>query len=82
MLILIITAEDHGNPEMTGRVTMTITLLDENDNPPTFIPPFGYAVVASEDEPIGSVLLTPVSGYTDCMSTNNLSPPHFIKGCY
>lgn len=63
MLILIITAEDHGSPENTGSVTMTITLLDENDNPPTFVPPFGYAVVTPEDEPVGSVLLVPVSGY-------------------
>lgn len=60
-LILVITAEDHGSPENTGSVTMTITLLDENDNPPTFVPPFGYAVVAPEDEPVGSVLLVPVS---------------------
>lgn len=67
-LILVITAEDHGSPENTGSVTMTITLLDENDNPPTFVPPFGYAVVAPEDEPVGSVLLVPVSGYTACPS--------------
>ena len=84
MLILIITAEDHGSPENTGSVTMTITLLDENDNPPTFVPPFGYAVVTPEDQPVGSVLLVPVSGLTLYMSTipTYVSPPHLTSGCY
>lgn len=85
-LILVITAEDHGSPENTGSVTMTITLLDENDNPPTFVPPFGYAVVAREDEPIGSVLLVPVSDYTLPVHHNYIyiymSPPHLTTGCY
>ena len=62
-LELVITAEDHGMPEMTGSVTMTITLLDENDNAPTFIPQFGYAVEVAENTPVGSVLPVPVGGW-------------------
>ena len=60
-LVFTITAEDHGDPRLITRVTMTITLLDENDNPPTFVPPFGYAVLVPEDEVVGSILLTAVS---------------------
>lgn len=85
MLILIITAEDHGSPENTGSVTMTITLLDENDNPPSFVPPFGYAVVTPEDQSVGSVLLVPVSGlHSTCPPPLHtcMSPPHLISGCY
>lgn len=72
-LILVITAEDHGSPENTGSVTMTITLLDENDNPPTFVPPFGYAVVAPEDEPVGSVLLVPAATDPDLFGGGQIS---------
>ena len=45
---------------------MTITLLDENDNRPTFIPQFGYAVVVQEDKAVGSILMTAVS-YTQSL---------------
>ena len=64
-LVFTITAEDHGTPTLITRVTMTITLLDENDNPPTFVPPFGYAVLVPEDEAVGTVLLTAVSASHD-----------------
>lgn len=77
-LVLIITAEDHGNPERTGSVTMTITLLDENDNPPTFVPQFGYSVLVPEDQEVGSVLLTVVSSALCCVlrcSCSTPSPP-------
>ena len=60
-LEFIITAEDHGSPEMTTSVTMTIILLDENDNTPLFIPQFGYAVIVPEDAAIGTPLITAVS---------------------
>ena len=60
-LELVITAEDHGTTPLITRVTMTITLLDENDNIPTFVPQFGYAVIAPEDTAVGSVLITAVS---------------------
>ena len=60
-LELVITAEDHGSPERTTRVTMTISLLDENDNTPVFIPQFGYAVIVPEDTTVSSLLTTAVS---------------------
>ena len=65
ILTLVITAEDHGVPENTGSVTMTISLLDENDNAPTFVPQFGYAVRVEENGRTGTLLLTVVTLHTN-----------------
>ena len=48
---------------------MTITLLDENDNPPTFVPQFGYAVSVAENQGVGSVLHTAVSRLSTVLSS-------------
>ena len=58
-LELIITAEDAG--DRASSITMTITLEDENDNIPFFIPKFGYALSVPEDTEVGTVLTVAVS---------------------
>lgn len=42
---LVITAEDHGTPSLSSTVTVTVTVLDENDNTPKFSLPFYQASV-------------------------------------
>ena len=80
-LELVITAEDHGAPEMTTTVTMTITLQDENDNSPLFVPQFGYAVVISEDSTVGTLLTTAVSYSLSSFPSLSLSQTDSTGGC-
>lgn len=42
---LIVTAKDHGTPSLSSTVTVSITVLDENDNMPKFSLPFYQASV-------------------------------------
>ncbi|XP_046715409.1 protocadherin gamma-A11-like [Silurus meridionalis] len=54
---LILTAFDGGNPQKSGTVKITVTVLDANDNSPVFSQPI-YRVSLSENSPIDTVVVT------------------------
>ncbi|XP_053500578.1 protocadherin-16 isoform X2 [Ictalurus furcatus] len=51
-----VVAQDHGIPSLTSTATVEVTVLDINDNSPTFSSS-SYAVDISEDSAIGSLVL-------------------------
>ncbi|XP_063241640.1 protein dachsous [Bacillus rossius redtenbacheri] len=53
---LTVIATDEGNPQLTGTATLRVTIIDVNDNPPTF-PPHSVITV-SEGTEVGAVLTT------------------------
>ncbi|KAF4082073.1 hypothetical protein AMELA_G00147500 [Ameiurus melas] len=53
---LEVVAQDHGIPSLTSTATVEVTVLDINDNSPTFSSS-SYAVDISEDSAIGSLVL-------------------------
>ena len=54
---LTILARDGGTPSLTGTSTVTIAILDANDNAPEF-PMDSFSTAVPEDEPVGSIILT------------------------
>ncbi|XP_046715389.1 protocadherin gamma-A11-like isoform X6 [Silurus meridionalis] len=54
---LILTAFDGGNPQKSGTVKITVTVLDANDNSPVFSQPI-YRVSLSENIPKDSLVVT------------------------
>ena len=54
---LEVLAIDGGFPPLTGTALLAVTVTDRNDNPPRFIQPV-YAGSLTEDEPIGTSILT------------------------
>lgn len=52
---LILTAQDGGDPVLSGTAQLTIVVLDNNDNEPAFDLPV-YKVSLSENVPVGSLL--------------------------
>ncbi|KAM8848075.1 uncharacterized protein ACB058_011859 [Synchiropus picturatus] len=67
-LSLVLTAEDGGNPQMTGTMQIHVTVLDANDNAPVFSKPV-YEAKITENSPIGT-LVTKVSA-TDADKGSN-----------
>eukprot|EP00061_Rhincodon_typus_P005453 g24984.t1 len=53
---LTIVAKDHGSPQSSSTVSVHITVLDINDNSPTF-PQSSYSIDIAEDSAVGTVLL-------------------------
>ncbi|XP_056408915.1 protocadherin-16 [Hyla sarda] len=53
---MTILVQDSGNPPLSASTTITISVLDLNDNTPTFSEPSFHAEVA-EDAPVGSLVL-------------------------
>uniref|UniRef100_A0A8B9G1I7 Cadherin domain-containing protein n=1 Tax=Amazona collaria TaxID=241587 RepID=A0A8B9G1I7_9PSIT len=54
---LVLRASDGGEPARTGTARIRVTVLDANDNAPVFSQA-EYTVSASEDVPVGSILVT------------------------
>ncbi|XP_071125252.1 protocadherin Fat 1-like isoform X4 [Mytilus edulis] len=50
-------ARDHGSPSHSATTTVTLNILDENDNIPKFVPE-NYDLKVREDLPVGSVITT------------------------
>nr|XP_056718272.1 protocadherin alpha-3-like [Euleptes europaea] len=57
---LLLTATDGGQPELTGRVHLEITVIDANDNAPVFNQPV-YKVKLFENVPDGTLVIHPNS---------------------
>ncbi|XP_059502894.1 protocadherin-16-like isoform X2 [Stegostoma tigrinum] len=53
---LTIVAKDHGSPQSSSTVSVHVTVLDINDNSPTF-PQSSYSIDIAEDSAVGTVLL-------------------------
>ncbi|KAF0021789.1 hypothetical protein F2P81_025958 [Scophthalmus maximus] len=56
---LVLTAEDGGEPQMTGTMQIHVTVLDANDNAPVFSKPV-YKASITENSAVGT-LVTQVS---------------------
>lgn len=54
---LVVVAQDFGSPTLSSTVFVIVTVTDENDNPPVFIPD-SDVVKWNEDTSIGTVLYT------------------------
>ncbi|XP_053734302.1 protocadherin gamma-A3-like isoform X6 [Synchiropus splendidus] len=67
-LSLVLTAEDGGNPQLTGTMQIHVTVLDANDNAPVFSKPV-YEAKITENSPVGT-LVTKVSA-TDADKGSN-----------
>ncbi|XP_041653447.1 protocadherin beta-16-like [Cheilinus undulatus] len=65
---LVLTAEDGGEPQMTGTMQIHVAVLDANDNAPVFSKPVYKASIA-ENSPIGT-LITKVSASDADKGTN------------
>ncbi|XP_055799118.1 protocadherin gamma-C5-like isoform X19 [Salvelinus fontinalis] len=59
-----IIASDHGKPSLTSRKTITVRVLDVNDNSPVFSQPF-YTVYVKENGIPGSLLISVSASDTD-----------------
>ncbi|XP_039630317.1 protocadherin gamma-C5-like isoform X7 [Polypterus senegalus] len=64
-----IIAKDSGTPVLSTKKTLTVTVLDVNDNPPTFAHP-SYSVYTKENNTPGSVLCA-VSATDPDLGTNS-----------
>ena len=69
---LSITASDRGRPALSNTTTVSIEILDINDNPPVFSAP-SYATSTSEFTPIGASLLTVVASDADAGPNGQIS---------
>uniref|UniRef100_A0A8C4SG57 Protocadherin 1 gamma 26 n=1 Tax=Erpetoichthys calabaricus TaxID=27687 RepID=A0A8C4SG57_ERPCA len=67
-----IIAKDSGTPVLSTKKTLTITVLDVNDNPPSFSQP-SYAVYTKENNAPGSVLCAVSASDPDVGSNSQLS---------
>ncbi|KAL2077298.1 hypothetical protein ACEWY4_026802 [Coilia grayii] len=56
-MVLVLTASDGGEPQMSGTLQVHVTVLDANDNAPVFTQQV-YRVSASENSPKGTRLTT------------------------
>ena len=63
-------ARDYGDPTFTGSVSVMVSVLDANDNPPVF-QQSSYEVNINENEPAGTHLVTVVATDAD-LSLNGL----------
>ncbi|XP_074504952.1 protocadherin gamma-A2-like [Sebastes fasciatus] len=54
---LILTALDGGEPQLSGTIQISITVLDANDNPPVCSKP-EYKASVTENAPVGTVITT------------------------
>ena len=54
---LVVTAQDFGSPTLSSMVFVIVTITDQNDNPPVFIPS-SDVVEWNEDTSIGTILYT------------------------
>ncbi|XP_035377230.1 protocadherin gamma-A11-like isoform X1 [Electrophorus electricus] len=54
---LLLTAFDGGNPQKSGTVKITVTVMDANDNAPVFSLPI-YRVSLAENSPEGTLVVT------------------------
>lgn len=66
---IIVEAEDHGLPQLSGTSTVIITVLDKNDNPPRFTRLFSVNV--TENAEIGSFVIRVTSSDLDTGSNAN-----------
>ena len=56
--VLTIEARDHGQPSLTGRLTLTVEVVDYNDNAPVLPFPADMRLALPEDAPVGTVVAT------------------------
>ncbi|XP_061541620.1 protocadherin beta-16-like [Phycodurus eques] len=54
---LVLTAEDGGEPRMSGTMLILITVLDANDNAPVFTQ-HTYKATVTENSPVGTIVAT------------------------
>ena len=69
---LNITAFDGGFPFLQATVPLTVVVLDENDNPPEFDPPF-YTAIYPESLPLGSEITRVHARDPDSTETTQLT---------
>lgn len=67
---LIVQAADGGTPSLSTQCLVEITIVDLNDNTPTFVPVI-YSETLSEDAVIGTTVTTVTAADADSVSNNN-----------
>uniref|UniRef100_A0A8C4SEQ8 Protocadherin gamma-C5-like n=1 Tax=Erpetoichthys calabaricus TaxID=27687 RepID=A0A8C4SEQ8_ERPCA len=67
-----IIAKDSGSPVLSTKKTLTVTVLDVNDNPPSFSQP-SYSVYTKENNAPGSVLCAVTASDPDLGTNSQLS---------
>uniref|UniRef100_A0A8C4SHE6 Protocadherin gamma-C5-like n=1 Tax=Erpetoichthys calabaricus TaxID=27687 RepID=A0A8C4SHE6_ERPCA len=67
-----IIAKDSGSPPLSTKKTLTVTVLDVNDNPPSFSQP-SYSVYTKENNAPGSVLCAVTASDPDLGTNSQLS---------
>ncbi|PVD37770.1 hypothetical protein C0Q70_00371 [Pomacea canaliculata] len=70
-ITLTAVATDHGHPALSSTVHVTITLLDINDNAPSF-KHLSYSASVKENTSLGSVVTTVTASDADGSAPNNL----------
>lgn len=72
---------DHGSPPRTASVSITVTVLDVNDNSPQFDQHVGNLVYAAENKPPGTRVVQIIARDADNGSNGTVSY-YFPKGMY
>ncbi|XP_042325607.1 protocadherin-23 [Sceloporus undulatus] len=75
---LLILASDHGSPPLNATATVSITVLDSNDNPPVFTS-LEYHINVKENFPVGSHIIS-VSANDYDSGTNAVITYNIISG--
>ncbi|XP_014185282.1 protocadherin beta-16, partial [Haplochromis burtoni] len=71
-ILLLLTAQDGGQPRMSGTMQITVNVLDANDNAPIFTKPV-YKATITENSPAGTSVITVRASDKDGGSNGEIS---------
>uniref|UniRef100_A0ABM0N157 Protocadherin Fat 4-like n=1 Tax=Saccoglossus kowalevskii TaxID=10224 RepID=A0ABM0N157_SACKO len=70
---LLVNASDLGTPSLASTSTVTIVIVDENDNSPVIVNPGSYDTTISEDQHVGTSVLTIIATDDDANENGQLT---------
>ncbi len=77
---MVVVATDQGDPPLTSNVTISVYILDENDESPRFVEPAIPRFTVQEGRPAGTFLGTVVAVDDDKVGTENSTVTYNITG--